>query len=137
MSEDTSSTRPDPESAAEGTSDQLPVEDSLDDRGTRDTLDEGYSPPERPRKNHWGETPWEESAGEPHDQRLASETPEVWEDDAAPGPDTTRAGRLVEDPDADPSSEGRRDNDLYGSDAGIDGAGASAEEAAVHWVEEP
>jgi hypothetical protein len=136
MSEDTSATRPDPESAVEGDNDQLTVEDSLDDRGTRDVLDEGYSPPERPRKNHWGETAWEESAGEPHDQRLAGEQPEIWDEDTAVV-DTTRAGRLVEDPDADPSADGRRDNDLYGADAGIDGAGASAEEAAVHWVDEP
>ena len=29
--------------------DQLPSEDTLDDRGIDDLLDEGYSPPERPR----------------------------------------------------------------------------------------
>ncbi len=30
--------------------DQLPSEDTLDDRGVDDLLDEGYSPPERPRE---------------------------------------------------------------------------------------
>jgi hypothetical protein len=137
MSEDTSATRQDPELAAEGDTDQLPVEDTLDDRGTRDVLDEGYSPPERPRKNHWGETAWEESAGEPLDQRLAGEEPDVWEGDGGRPSDASRAGRIVADDDADPNVDGSRSNDLYGSDAGIDGAGASAEEAAVHWVEEP
>ncbi|WP_402461829.1 DUF5709 domain-containing protein [Isoptericola aurantiacus] len=137
MSEDTSATRPDPERGAEGDGDQLPVEDTLLDRGTRDVLDEGYSPPERPRSNHWGETAWEESAGEPLDRRLAEEEPDLWEDGASDRTDTSRAGRLVADADADPNEDGGRDNDLYGTDAGVDGAGATAEEAAVHWVEEP
>lgn len=137
MSEDTSATRPDPEGVAEGDGDQLPHEDTLVDRGIRDPLDEGYSPPERPRANHWGETAWEESVGEPLDQRLASEEPEPGDGDDAVRPDTTRAGRLVADLDADPSEDGDRYNDVYGDDAGIDGAGATAEEAAVHWVTEP
>ncbi|ANC31158.1 DUF5709 domain-containing protein [Isoptericola dokdonensis] len=136
MSDDTSATRPDPEWGAEGDTDQLPHEDTLDDRGTRDLLDEGYSPPERPRKNHWGETAWEESAGEPLDQRLAAEEPDEWDVPDRPS-DATRAGRLVEDDDADPGADGGRSNDLYGTDAGVDGAGATAEEAAVHWIEEP
>jgi len=137
MSEDTSATRPDPEGVAEGDNDQLPHEDTLVDRGIRDPLDEGYSPPERPRPNHWGETAWEETVGEPLDRRLADEVPDTWADERAERVDTTRAGRLVSDPDADPNADGERSNDLYGTDAGIDGAGATAEEAAVHWVEEP
>ncbi|RPF22847.1 DUF5709 domain-containing protein [Myceligenerans xiligouense] len=137
MSGDTPATSPDPEHGAEGDTDQLQQADTLVDRGTPDVLDEGYSPPDYPRKNHWGETPWEESHGEPLDQRLAEEEPESWDGDPLTRPDTSRAGRLVEDDDADPGEDGRRQNDLYGDDAGIDGAGASAEEAAVHWVEEP
>lgn len=132
---------PEPGGIAEGDTDQLSSEDTLLSRGTKDQLDEGYSPPERPRKNHWGETPWEERQGEPIDQRLTEEEPDVWESDDLDRADTSRAGRLVSDPDADPGSntaeDGTRQNDLYGTDAGIDGAGASAEEAAVHWVEEP
>ncbi|WP_278236557.1 DUF5709 domain-containing protein [Isoptericola sp. AK164] len=137
MSEDTSGTRPDPENGAEGDNDQLSAEDTLVDRGTQDVLDEGYSPPERPRANHWGETAWEELTGEPLDRRLAEEQPDYWEVDPLTHPDTTRAGRLVADDEADPNQDGGRSNDLYGTDAGVDGAGASAEEAAVHWVEEP
>jgi hypothetical protein len=137
MTEETPGTTPDPETGAEGDNDQLTVEDTLLDRGGYDVLDEGYSPPERPRSNHWGETAWEESAGEPMDRRLAEEEPDYWEQDPLDRPDTTRSGRIVADQDADPNADGARDNDVYGADAGIDGAGASAEEAAVHWVDEP
>ncbi|NOV96259.1 DUF5709 domain-containing protein [Isoptericola halotolerans] len=137
MTEDTPGTRPDPELGTEGDGNQLPTEDTLLDRGTRDFLDEGYSPPDRPRQNHWGETQWEESHGEPLDQRLAQEEPESWDRDPLSRADTSRAGRLVADGDADPGADGARDNDVYGADAGIDGAGATAEEAAVHWVQEP
>ena len=45
------------------------------------------------------------------------------------GPDS-RAGRLV----ADDASQGIRTADLIAHDSGIDGGGASAEEAAVHLV---
>ncbi len=137
MSEETPATTPDPLTGAEGDADQLSEEDTLLDRGVDDPLDEGYSPLERPRANHWGETAWEESAGEPLERRLDDEVPDTWETDPLERPDTTRAGRLVADDEADPGEDGDRDNDLYGQDAGIDGAGASAEEAAVHWVEEP
>ena len=51
------------EGETEGDSDQLPLEDTLLDRGLEDVLDEGYSPPERPRPNNWGETALEEELG--------------------------------------------------------------------------
>lgn len=138
MSDETPATSPDPEHGAEGDTDQLQPEDTLLDRGLDDVLDEGYSPPERPRANHFGETPWEEVHGETLDARLSQEEPEEWERDPLTRPDDRRAGRLVQDPDADRDEVGSsRENDTYGEDAGIDGAGASAEEAAVHWVEEP
>ncbi|MFD2026518.1 DUF5709 domain-containing protein [Promicromonospora aerolata] len=141
MSGETPATTPGPETPADGDTDQLPFEDTLMDRGPKDVLDEGYSPPERPRSNHWGETSWEERHGEPMDQRLREEEPDVWQADPLDRTDTSRAGRLVSDPEADPGNyageDGRRENDVYGTDAGIDGAGASAEEAAVHWVDEP
>ena len=133
MSEDTTATSPDPETGAEGDTDQLQPEETLLDRGVDDVLDEGYSPPERPRSNHFGETPWEEVHGETLDQRLAEEEPEEWERDPSVRPDETRAGRLVADPDA---LDGRQ-NDTYADDEGISGGAAGAEEAAVHVVEEP
>ncbi|WP_166845687.1 DUF5709 domain-containing protein [Isoptericola sp. BMS4] len=137
MTDETPGTRPDPLTGVEGDENQLPKEDTLLDPELDDVLDEGYSPLERERSNHWGETAWEESTGEPLDRRLGAEQPDVWETDPLTRPDTTRAGRLVEDDDADPGDDGGRENDLYSEDAGVDGAGASAEEAAVHWVEEP
>ncbi|WP_265520654.1 DUF5709 domain-containing protein [Oerskovia flava] len=133
MTEDTPATRTDPALGSEGDMNQLQPEETLLDRGVADVLDEGYSPPERPRSNHWGETALEESMGESLDQRLAEEEPETWDDDPLNRPDSSRAGRLVADADA---LDGR-ENDTYAADAGIDGAGASAEEAAVHIVEEP
>ncbi|MBD5786796.1 hypothetical protein IF650_11465 [Cellulosimicrobium terreum] len=130
---DTTGTSPEPEGVAEGDNDQLQAEDTLLDRGVDDVLDEGYSPPDRPRTNHHGETAWEEVHGETFDQRLAEEEPEEWDGDGLDRPDSTRAGRLVADADA---IDGRQ-NDTFAQDEGIDGAGASAEEAAVHVVEEP
>ncbi|GAB2452332.1 DUF5709 domain-containing protein [Xylanimonas ulmi] len=138
MSDDTPGTAPNPESGAEGDGDQLAAGDTLFDRGDYDPLDEGVSPPDRDRPNHWGETAWEQARTEPLDQRLAAEEPDWWDDERRPPADPNRAGRLVEDDDADPDDAGgQRSNDIYGADAGVDGAGASAEEAAVHWVEEP
>lgn len=136
MSEDTPATSTDPATGAEGDANQLPEEDTLVDRGVDDLLDEGYSPPERPRpaSSHWGETPWEESRGETLDQRVAQEEPDVW--DAEPRVDPSRepdrAGRLLEDDDAVESGG----NDQFALDAGVDGGAASAEEAAVHIVDE-
>jgi hypothetical protein len=113
--------------------------------GVADVLDTGWSPPERPwAVNDWGTTEREESAGESLDGRLAREIPErrdVEGDGLGDASDTDgeliddevgdqRAGRLVED-----DGEWRdTEAELYASDIGIDGAAASAEEAAMHVV---
>ena len=113
-------------------SDQLPLEDTLLERGVSDVLDEGITVPEYDRANHFGETALEEARGEPLEARLDAESPEVWE---APDPearDLSRTGRLVADTDA----EQGRDNDIFTTDVGIDGAGASAEEAAMHVIDD-
>ena len=61
---------------------QLGVEDTLDDRGVVDPLDEGVSPAERPWiGGGWGVTAREEATGEPLDGRLARELPDGAEDD--------------------------------------------------------
>ncbi len=130
MTEETPGTSTDPALGSEGDDDQLSQEDSLVDRGVEDLLDEGYSPLDRPRSNHFGETPWEESHGETLDQRLAEEEPEVW---AAPTrTDEDRVGRLVEDADAVDAGG----NDEFAVESGIAGGAASAEEGAVHLVPE-
>ncbi len=117
--------------------DQIQPEDSLLDRGTDDVLDEGYSPPERySAAESFGNTAQEQLEGETLDQRLAQEEPELevdldddYVDDGEVG--SVRAGRLV-DPDEGIGED--VDSEMIGSDVGIDGAGASAEEAAVHVV---
>ena len=61
--------------------DQLQPQDTLDDRGVDDILDEGISPPERPRGvTAKGVTDAEQLEGETIDERVAQEEPEVWED---------------------------------------------------------
>jgi hypothetical protein len=125
----------------------LEPEDTLDDaRGVRDVLDTGWSPPERAwAVDDWGTTEAEESAGESLDGRLARELPDGRGDDGDGLGDSSdtdgellddqvgdvRAGRLV---DSDDGGSEDTDDELWARDAGIDGAAASAEEAAVHVV---
>jgi hypothetical protein len=118
--------------------DQLQQEDTLIDRGTEDVLDEGYSPPEKwSPGERFGNTPFEEATGETLEQRLAQEEPEPTIDDGEFLDDgevgSARAGRLV-DPNEGIGED--QDSEMIGSDVGIDGAGASAEEAAVHIVDD-
>jgi hypothetical protein len=125
----------------------LEPEDTLDYReGVRDVLDTGWSPPERPwAVDDWGTTEREETAGECLAGRLSRELPDRI-DDVGDGlgdsSDTDgelvddevggrRAGRLV---DGNGSAEDL-EAELYATDVGIDGASASAEEAAVHIVD--
>jgi hypothetical protein len=113
--------------------------DSLvDERGLKEPLDEGYSPPEKwSAAQKYGNTHFEEHVGESLDQRLAQEVPDVSPDDVeSVGGEvgTERAGRLVED---DAGARTDTDKDLFATDVGIDGAGASAEEAAVHVIPDP
>ena len=129
---DTPATSTDPELGAEGDTDQLTSDDTLLDRGLDDALDEGYSVPERPRPNHYGETPWEEAHRETIDQRIGQEEPEVWESRPRPEREEFRAGRLIEDDDAVDAGG----TDGFAIDAGISGGAATAEEAAVHLIEE-
>ena len=122
---------------------QLSQADSLIDRGVADPLDEGFVAPD-----HWsaaqrfGNTPAEMAEGETIDQRAAQEEPEP---SGEPGPDwnpggekrqvgSTRAGRLVaagggvDGPDTE--------SQAVASDVGISGGAASAEEAAMHIIDE-
>lgn len=126
----------------------LEPEDSLDDRGVRDVLDEGYSPPERPLAvNDWGTTAGEAADDEAIEARLARELPDRSPEEGdglGDASDTdgellddqvgdVRAGRLVA---SDEGGTFDTDDELWASDVGIDGAAASAEEAAVHVVTE-
>jgi hypothetical protein len=120
----------------------LEPEESLDSEQTGIDLDEGYSPPERPRElRAWGLTTREARTHESLARRLAREVPDVtdqWDGDGiGDSADSDgeriddqvgdmRAGRLVAF-DVDPT-------DYLAHDVGIDGGAASAEEAAMHIV---
>jgi hypothetical protein len=125
----------------------LEPEDTLDDRGVDEVLDEGYSPPERPLAvEDTGTTGGEQRSGESLDDRLARERPErrpPLGDGLGDASDTDgelldpeagglRSGRLVG---PDEGAHPRRDG-VSGDDVGIDGGAATAEEAAVHVVED-
>ena len=120
-----------------------------------DPLDRGIAPPDRWSAGiKFGSTADEQASGESLDQLLAEEEPDTpfdLDDDLPEDPDDEeeadeyldglllddgpdpRAGRLVaEDEGAHPDAEA----DLVATDVGIDGGAASAEEAAVHVVED-
>ncbi|WBB62256.1 DUF5709 domain-containing protein [Streptomyces sp. WMMC500] len=136
-----------PDDGAQDDEGLLPPEDTLD--GFVDPLDEGYSPPEKPRGvEHAGVTAAEQRRGESLDERLAEEVPDPPvlpdDDDLGDSADTDgeliddevgarRAGRLVA---PDEGAHENEEKDMVASDAGINGAAASAEEAAVHVVDE-
>jgi Family of unknown function (DUF5709) len=118
---------------------QLDESDTLN--GFGDPLDTGYSPPERPWVVDGRSAEHEDLA-----HRLARELPDVGEADGDGIGDSSdtdgeawddqvgdrRAGRLVA---ADEGGVSDNDPDAWASDIGIDGSGASAEEAAVHVVD--
>ncbi|MFD6533931.1 DUF5709 domain-containing protein [Streptomyces sp. NPDC060184] len=139
--------QPQPEEASDP-DEQLDIEDSLVDSDLSDALDEGYSPPERPwAVEDVGTTASEGHDGESLDRRLSRELPEVAASDGDGAGDlsdgegepwdeevgTDRAGRITQ------QADGTVPATLTASDVGVDGAAASAEEAAMHVVpdEEP
>lgn len=119
--------------------DQLDSGDSLMFTDLDDPLDAGWVPPDRWSAGEgFGNTAAEMRRGETLDQRLLQEEPEPdpddWDEDELDDGEVgdRRSGRLV---DANSGYDGEDvDSEMYGEDVGIDGAGASAEEAAVHIV---
>ncbi|MCV7217636.1 hypothetical protein H7J51_20370 [Mycobacterium crocinum] len=126
---------------------QLQPEDTLVDRGVDDILDEGISPPERPVARTNLDHPGKESL----DELLAEEEPDpisrignVLDELNGVQPDELeypeddevgrrRSGRLV----APDEGFGEDDeSELIAEDVGIDGGAASAEEAAMHVIED-
>ena len=125
------------ETDAQEASSLLESEDVLEDDGYGEVLDRGYSPRDT------------EVVGDDYDdgldQRLARELPDAATEDEGDGVGDLaggegelrddevgdeRAGRLSENDDGYGDSE----NELWAEDEGVDGAAASAEEAAVHVV---
>jgi Family of unknown function (DUF5709) len=139
--------------------DQLQPEDTLDDRGVDDLLDEGYSPPERPRGvDAFGTTVAEQRQGESIEQRLAHEEPDpanavedpLAEPDMVGGDDPDaiaaeddflgdgevgdrRSGRLMA---PDEGAHEDTESQMVADDMGIDGGASSAEEAAVNTIDD-
>lgn len=143
--------------------DQLQPEQTLVDQDVDDVLDTGYSPPERPREvDAFGTTATEQSEGETIDMRIQQEVPDPGTAYGAPDnesgldedriggddPDSIdadddflgdgevgneRSGRLVA---PDEGSHEDTTKGEVGEDVGIDGAAASAEEAAMHTIDD-
>jgi hypothetical protein len=130
--------------------DQLSAEDTLEDRGLDDPLDEGYSPPEKLRgSTAKSVTPRGELEGETIDERLAQEEPDP-EASLVYGADPEETPLDRTDPPIDESVTAPAEDDQVGErrsgrieheddrpdgtgrDRGIAGGAASAEEAAVH-----
>ena len=122
----------------------LDTSDTLDD-DLAEPLDTGVAAADRwAGANRFGTTAAEEARGEPLDMRLAEEEPDI-DPYAEPAEDEDeisrrgyetepRAGRLV----AEDEGFGEDDEaDLEARDVGIDGGAASAEEAAIHVVDDP
>ena len=126
----------------------LDAEDTLVDDGVDDPLDRGWSPPDRPWAVERADvTAAERQHGETLDQRLAEELPDLVMPDTdgigdCEGTDgelldnevgAVRSGRLVA---PDEGAHEDEESALVARDVGIDGAAASAEEAAMHIVDE-
>ncbi|XUL92685.1 DUF5709 domain-containing protein [Streptomyces galilaeus] len=126
----------------------LDAEDTLVADGVEDPLDRGWSPPDRPWAVERADvTAAERQHGETLDQRLAEEVPDLVVPDGdglGDSEDTDgelldvevgdiRSGRLVA---PDEGAHEDEESGLIATDVGIDGAAASAEEAAMHIVDE-
>ncbi len=123
---------------SDGVAGQLDTADTLEYRGPTDPLDEGWSPPDREPAVHVP-TATEEENGLSLDELLAAEEPDISSgeeshlfDEYGEQVGGQRAGRLVA---ADLDSADFKERDYFGGDIGIEGAGASAEEAAVHIID--
>lgn len=134
---------------------QLQPQDSLDGPIDADTLDQGYVANDRPMGvESFGTTAAEQAQGETIDMRIKQEMPdpataygapdnesglddapedddEIPADEDHAGEGERRAGRLVA-----PDEGAHEDTEAgaIGTDVGIDGGAASAEEAAMHVV---
>ncbi len=116
--------------------DQLQAGDTLIDRGVDDVLDEGYVVPDDwgPAMGY-GTTPAEMRQGESLDMRVKQEEPEQRPDKLE-----GRWNPLYEDREVGIQRAGRlvvgEDGATTGRDVGLSGGAASAEEAAMHVIDE-
>lgn len=113
--------------------DQLDTNETLTGDNTQDPLDAGYVPPDRDPKRWMGDTEEETREGETLDAKLAEEEPDVSVDDLDTADQEPRAGRLMS---TTSGSIEDVEKDEIATDVGPDGQASSAEEAAVHIVED-
>lgn len=123
--------------------DQMQRDDTLVDRGVDDVLDEGYVSSENwsPAQG-FGNTATEMRVGETLEMRMAQEqlAPVVVEGPWNPDPaeerevGRARAGRLVDANGGVPGEDTEAES--IGHDVGIDGGVATAEEAAMHIIDD-
>jgi len=162
----TDHTEPTPQPTGPGEAQYVPdqswqpgEDDELVDRPSEDVLDEGITAPDDDPLAGMDLTESGQREGETHDDRLAREEPDVWEDEptsegdpdaspyAAPGPSgeqapdgatDTAAGRIVAEPDDDdPTDLPGEAQDVYGSDVGAAGARFGPEESAMAIEDKP
>lgn len=117
----------------EGAENLDPIENLTGD-DPDEIMQTSYVPPDRePYNLRHAPTPFEEREGESLDEKLAEEEPDVSADDVAFEESQPRAGRLVApDEGAHPDEE----KDEIATDVGPAGYASSAEEAAVHIIDE-
>lgn len=109
--------------------------DTLTGDDPDEDMQTGYSPPDRePYNLRHAPTAFEEREGESLDQHLAEEEPEVSEEDLAAADAEPRAGRLVA---PDEGAHEDEESEEIATDVGPAGYASSAEEAAMHIVDEP
>ncbi|GGZ92445.1 DUF5709 domain-containing protein [Streptomyces subrutilus] len=125
---------------------QPDMDDSVGEPDTDALLDQGYSPPEKPyASDRHATTGAEQREGESLDERLAREVPDEQPppgdgigdlaggagEPVDPQAGGARAGRLA------PATDAPHENNVLARDVGIDAGAASAEEAAVHVIDDP
>lgn len=127
---------------------QLQPEDTLIDRGLDDALDEGYSPPERPYgPGGSGQLGLERRLAEEEPDPAARINVPFDEDEKRRSDAAERGAEFPERSEAGQSRAGRlvapdrgfgedTEAELVAEDVGISGGAASAEEAAVHLIED-
>lgn len=131
--EDTPATSPDPQWPGEGDSNQLPKQDTLEQRGVDDLLEEGYSPPERDPLRGQNLTQAELIEGDTIEERVDAEEPEVWAEPQEPQADREpdRAGRIEAVSEESVGPGGEREQTIMAEDVGVAGGAATAEESAM------
>ena len=116
-----------------GGSAQVDPSESLTGDNTEDPMDAGYNPPDRESHSWRGDTAEEAREGESLDRHLAEEEPEVWDDDTDDVDAEARTGRLVA---PDEGAHADEEADEIATDVGRAGSASTAEEAAMHLIDD-